>query len=64
VLTRRTVLELAAAPLLLPGRGPLLRAAPRVVVVGAGAFGEMVAGLVLSDGTADPLLRLSRLAKQ
>jgi glycine/D-amino acid oxidase-like deaminating enzyme len=42
VLTRRTVLKLAAAPLL-PGRGPLLRAAPRIVVVGAGAFGGWTA---------------------
>jgi monomeric sarcosine oxidase len=41
--TRRTVLKLAAAPLLL-GRAPLVRAAAsRVVVVGAGAFGGWTA---------------------
>lgn len=41
--TRRTVLKLAAAPLLM-GRAPLMRsAAPRVVVVGAGAFGGWTA---------------------
>ena len=41
--TRRTILKLAAAPLLL-GRAPLVRgAAPRVVVVGAGAFGGWTA---------------------
>jgi glycine/D-amino acid oxidase-like deaminating enzyme len=41
--TRRTILKLAAAPLIF-GRAPLIRpAAPRVVVVGAGAFGGWTA---------------------
>lgn len=41
--TRRTVLKLAAAPLFL-GHAPLMRgAAPRVAVIGAGAFGGWTA---------------------
>lgn len=40
--TRRTILKLAAAPFVM-GRAPLVRTAPHVAVVGAGAFGGWTA---------------------
>ena len=53
--TRRTVLKLAAAPFLMP-RAPLTRAAPHVVVVGAGAFGGWTALWLARRGAQVTLL--------
>jgi glycine/D-amino acid oxidase-like deaminating enzyme len=55
MLSRRAILKLAATPLLL-GRAPAIRRAPRVVVVGAGAFGGWTAWWLTRRGVQVTLL--------
>jgi glycine/D-amino acid oxidase-like deaminating enzyme len=55
--TRRTVLKLAATSTALAAAGPLVRAAaPRVVVIGAGAFGGWTAYWLARGGASVTLL--------